>query len=507
MPPSPFGPFSDNAHGEAPDGRFSGMRRLLIGSLMALLFCSSLPSLAAGASPSSVVLHVYDATGARLSWAQFRNLQENGNGTNGDNDMLLDPTTLAVTTPWPLYEGGSGDPVFDWTGSRTTLSVAWPTSDGYSNLLLDVGAPGTYDFTYLAAKEAIASLDAMVRARPSYAPSAAFTSASQNGHALLAQATAVTNEPAQGGLGARAYDDAVHAQRLLLTEYGVQYGRQRNATGTPTVWGVTYDTISGGAGALQSATNLVSGAVGKGWVRIVFDRSEPATYYVGEVAAAHLQGLRVVGQFLDSSDMASVSLAQWQARVTSYLAVLAAVDEWEIGNEVNGNWLGTGVVAKISYAAQAVKAKTSARTLLTLYYQLGEDDAAHSMFTWARANLGPTTMAYINDLGLSVYPEDHPLGAALDRVLTTLHTQFPAQSLMMTELDYWSPDLGHTWWWGSSTDPFGAGRQAVATDYSAAMLGYSYSRGGTFWWYFPEEAPQGSSLWSAMRGVYTATGG
>jgi hypothetical protein len=246
------------------------------------------------------------------------------------------------------------------------------------------------------------------------------------------------------------------------------------------------------------------GGIADGWVRIVFDRGEPARYYASEVNTAHQVGLRVVGQILDSSDMKALTLAGWQKRVQSYVATLPTVDEWEIGNEVNGNWLGTQVPDKIAYAAAYVKAHTSARTLVTLYRQLGEDDAAHSMFTWAKAHLTGSTLADIDDIGLSVYPEDHPMGVALDRVFTTLHRLYPAQRLMITELGYWSADLGHTWWYGSPTDPTGAGRLTVADLYQTAALGYPYAGGGTFWWYYLEEAPPGSRLWQQFQALHSA---
>src|ERR1700738_1660020 len=124
------------------------MRKLPTGALLvlvSLVVLAALPTTPAQASTSTVELHVYDAAGNRLTFNQFRALQENGAGANGDNDMLLDPTTLAVTTAWPLYQGDTGDPAFDWPGTATTLSMAWPNSDGYSNLLLDVPGPGIYN--------------------------------------------------------------------------------------------------------------------------------------------------------------------------------------------------------------------------------------------------------------------------------------------------------------------------------------------------------------------------
>jgi hypothetical protein len=300
----------------------------------------------------------------------------------------------------------------------------------------------------------------------------------------------------------------VRSTTTLLAEYGVQYAAANRATFRPQ-WGVTFDDVSGGATDLGTVRDLVGGDTRDGWVRIVFDASQPASYYRSEVDAAHAAGLHVVGQILDSSDMSSQSLSAWQARVDSYVTTLPTVDEWEVGNEVNGNWLGSDVPAKIAYAASYVKAHTKARTLLTLYWQLGEDDAAHSMFTWLRANLPASTMSTIDDLGMSMYPEDHPMGVAFDRVMSTLHALQPQQRIMVTELGYWSADLGHTWWWGSSTDPTGVGRQRVASLYQSAVLGYSYSGGGAYWWYYLTEALPKNQLWSTLATLHqrVATGG
>lgn len=457
---------------------------------------------------ASVTFHVYDSTGRRITWSAFRALQENGKGTDGDNDMLLDPATLTVLKAWPLYSssGASGDPTFAWPGRPVTLSLAWPTSDGYSNLLVDVSSPGVYNFGLLAADQTVAALDKAVSSRPTYKPSSAFSTASNAAHAQLSGAHSATGESAQGAQAAGALDQAVHAYTLVLSEYGVQYAAANRTSFHPT-FGVTFDDISGGSSDLATVRDLVGGSTTDGWVRIVFDRSEPASYYRSEVNAAHALGLRVVGQILDSSEMSGQSLSGWQSRVAKYVTTLSTVDEWEVGNEVNGNWLGGNVAAKIAYAAQYVKAHTNARTLVTLYWQLGEDDAAHSMFTWLKANLSQSTLSSIDDLGMSVYVEDHPMGVAFDRVVSTLHNAAPQQRVMITELDYWSPDLGHTWWWGSATDPTGAGRLKVASLYQSAMLGYSYSGGGAYWWYYLEEALPKNQVWTTLAAIHTQVAG
>jgi hypothetical protein len=487
------------------------MRRVIV-LLVALAFILPLGTGRAGAltqprrvvQSGQVVLHVYNSAGTRLTWSAFRAVESNGKGGAGVNDMLVDPVTLQVTKGWPLFKTSTNDPAFTWPGKPTSLSLAWPTSDGYSNLIVDFSAPGTYNFTYVAATQTLAHLQKMVDARPGYVPSAAYNQAVTTAGARINSAATAKSEVSQGALGAQALDSAVKATTLLLSEYGTQYAKAQRASFRPD-WGVTFDSVPGQA-AFQSVRDLVGGDPHDGVIRIVFDKSQPPSAYVGAVNTAHATGLRVLGQILDSSEMAG-DLPSFQQRVQSYVATLPGVDMWEVGNEVNGNWLGTGVAAKVSYAADYVKRHTSARTLLTLYWQLGEDDPAHSMFNWAAANLSAATLANIDDIGMSMYVEDHPMGAAFDRVMNTLHATFPGQRIGVTELGYWDADLGHTWWWGSASDGTGAGRLAVAQLYQSAVMGYPFSGGGAYWWYYLQEGASKGALWSTLADVHAAVAG
>ena len=71
-----------------------------------------------------------------------------------------------------------------------------------------------------------------------------------------------------------------------------------------------------------------------------------------------------MGELVDSSGMKNVSIAQYSARTSKYLAAFpTGVDVWEIGNEINGNWLGAtaDVVAKMTNAFDLVKSPPAAR--------------------------------------------------------------------------------------------------------------------------------------------------
>ena len=205
------------------------------------------------------------------------------------------------------------------------------------------------------------------------------------------------------------------------------------------------------------------------------------------VDALHAQGGMALAQICDSHDMAVLSDAAWDTRVDSLIKALPSVDAWEIGNEIGGDWLGTGPVAKAQRAARAVRERTSATTVLTLYYQLGQADPAYSLFSYAAKEITQPIRDLVDVVGLSVYPQLHPLGTAADRVLTTLDTAFPASRIAVTELGYGGEDLNNgPWWFGSATDPSVA-RTAVAEYVTGAALGRSDAWGAPFWWYYLED--------------------
>jgi hypothetical protein len=435
-----------------------------------------------------VVLRVYDAAGRHLSWSAFRARQENGHGTRGDDDQLVDPASLSPIAANPLYDAG-GDPGFDWPGRPAALTLAWPSRHGYDDLIVDVPGPGRHVFTVLAARQAVAALARARRAHPLARPGRRLTRLAAAAARDLRRAGRARGEARQGAWGARSLDAAQAAMVELLGAAGraaSTAGRQR---------AVTFDRAPRTDAPYRSVARLYGR---DGWVRIVFDAGEPPSAYRDAVARAHRAGLRVTGELVDASDMARISLAAFGARVRRYVAELGDVDAWEVGNEVNARGLGRDVAAKVSYAADYVKAHTAARTLVTLYWQLGEDDARYSPFAWLDRH--GDALREVDDVGLSVYPDQAPLGAALERVMTTLHERLPGRRLLISELGYAAPDSESTWWWGTRRGPTGAARRAVARFYSSAVMAYPFSGGGPYWWYFLEEARQGGALWRALGG-------
>ena len=456
--------------------------------LVAACLLLAVPGCSTGPGRSDVViLRVYDGAGQLLAWEQFRDLQSNGAGDDGHNDALLDAGSLQVTEAGPLYPDGGGVALDAPAGAL--LALAWPSADGYSQLLLPVPPPGTYSFNLLAARQAVSALRALRGAHPDEAPATAAADSAATAEAELARAEATADEASAAVAATRAYDAAVHAQVTLLQQYGT--GRAASLRR-----GVTLDELPDAA-ILQRARAVVGDG---GWVRLVLDPDTPLREYAAPVAAAHRLGLRVLALPVDSSEMAALDGAAWRSRITAAVAALPDVDEWEAGNEVNGDWLGTDVAARVAWAVDHVHEHTAASVLVTLYWQLGEGEPENALFNWLAAH--PEAVARADDVGLSIYPEEHPLGAATDAVLTRLHAVLPGRTLVVSELGYGSADLQPIWWWGDRTDR-DAGRAAVASLYTLAPAGHASVGGGPFWWYFAQDAGAGTPLLQALRAAWS----
>lgn len=483
---------------------------------------------ASGASAATVVLKFYDTagTGTELTAAQVKTVMHGSGGS--DSDALLDLSTMQDIYEYPLYRSGS--PArwrFDTVaGTPSAFSVNWPTAtNGYSTVIIDNGGAGytaaaTVVFNYQAALDEKRRLDAAITARPSYVPSAAYTTAYNQAVSLIASANAATTDSDRGKYGQQALDAVDRAYSIMLQEYGPAYA---NAHSTNPWFGLTLDDPA----VYTSWATLYPSVVGtsRGWVRIVFDPTRDGgnpSYYSAAVTAAKNAGLKVLGQPVDSGFANQYTRAQYLARFKSYVDYYPQVDAWEVGNEVNGCWTDSTTNAsgdctstllpvndrmknKIADAAAYVRStRPAAKTVLTLYWELGTDAAKWSTFNWVRAgNLPAATRAQIDTVLLSTYVEDAPMGLAFDQTMNELHAEFPSQSIGLGELDYWAPDTSQYYWAYDASNTTN-GRHAVASHYYAAMLGYPSSIGGGFWWYGAEELPGDTALQSAIHNVVTA---
>jgi hypothetical protein len=450
----------------------------LAGFSFLLLFLGILPL-----AQAAVTLKFYDRAGHALTAAQARATMQASGWDN--TDALVQPTTLQVLKGSPLYDVSAGL-AFATLSKPAALAINWPTTQGYSLLIVDNGGAGfsgsaTVNLTYTAAQDVKRRLDAAINARPDYVMSSGFMDAYDRAGSHLANAKASSSDAVRGKEGQLALDDLAIAQDAMLAEYGIDYSRRHLATRAPMI-GVTLDRVNSYAANLDKAKQI---AGGYGWVRVVFDPGQTPASYTAVVNAAKARGLKVLGQPIDSYEAKRYSRTAYLARVKQFVDAFPQIDGWEVGNEVNGSWLGTGMGDKIADTAAYVRSKRpDALVMVTLYWQIGTDYPKWSTFNWARANLSAATRANIDVIGLSTYVEDAPMGLAMDQVFNALHAEFPKQKIAFGELDYWLPDTSQAWWAFDAGSPTTTARQDVARQYYAAGLGYSFSLGGGYWWDF-----------------------
>jgi hypothetical protein len=223
--------------------------------------------------------------------------------------------------------------------------------------------------------------------------------------------------------------------------------------------------------------------LGRPTIRVVFD-PVAASCYVSAVQAFDQYGY-TMGELIDSSAMAQTSLSEVQSRVASYVATLGStVDIWEIGNEVNGNWLGSDVPAKVEAMYTAVKA-AGYQTELTLYYQPPQTvSPGYDMIPWEENlnNIPESMHQGLNYVLVSYYETDNdnirPTQAEWDAIFKQLATDFPNAKVGFGEIGLDNPVTSAT------------------LDQAESILGYYYTlefpdipqyTRACFWWYAAED--------------------
>lgn len=228
--------------------------------------------------------------------------------------------------------------------------------------------------------------------------------------------------------------------------------------------------------------------------RIVFDEWQPATDYATAVSAIRPTSF-IMGELLDSYYVKKYSVAQYRDRVAEYETTLGTnVDIWEVGNEVNGEWLGAtaDVVAKISDAYDQTKAR-GYRTALTLYYNPNcWSKKSNEMFTWAGANIPDRMKSGLDYVLVSYYEQDcnnrKPTVAQWQAVFDQLHGMFPNSRLGFGEV---------------GTHPKSS--LSYKTDTMQRYYGMPITTpnyvGGYFWWYgFQDLTPWTKKpLWKTLN--------
>lgn len=262
----------------------------------------------------------------------------------------------------------------------------------------------------------------------------------------------------------------------------------------PFFYGVTLDDVpaetSGDAPFAQVLKSL-KGMKKMPVARVVFNGTEPAANYV-EALGDIRPSAYIMGEFLDSFEVKDMEPGVMGARAAEYYAELSGlVDVWEVGNEINGEWLGEpkAVTAKLALTYDYFKSRGAA-TALTLYYNEGcYEKPENEMFTWAAANIPEKMKQGLDYVLVSYYEDDcNGLKPDWDKVFKALAVMFPSSRLGMGEC-------------GTTK---GAAKEEMVKRYYAIRPAVPAFSGGYFWWYFqadmvPPEKPLYKVLNDSVR--------
>ncbi|MBI1752789.1 MAG: hypothetical protein HY014_14670 [Acidobacteria bacterium] len=274
-------------------------------------------------------------------------------------------------------------------------------------------------------------------------------------------------------------------------------GRATPAAPAPWLWGVTSDDPT-----LNTAQQVdaLKALPRRATVRLVFDPptgGHPAAPDYAPSARAFSLAADVMGLPVDSSAMAATSLPAVRARIAEYLEALGPyVSIWEVGNEINGNWLGSDVMPKVEAMFDAVKA-AGKNTALTFYHDVSPP-RGHGLIPWIDANI-PKGHRMREGLSLVLvsYYEDQNQGhrltqKELDRLFGALAARFPKAQLAIGEFG-----------WGGGVPA----SEAVRADLLRRFYSYRVPRvpafaGGGFYWHFRQTmVPKTSPDWSVLNNL------
>jgi hypothetical protein len=222
-------------------------------------------------------------------------------------------------------------------------------------------------------------------------------------------------------------------------------------------------------------------------VRVYCDVAVPIAAYVKPVEALSKVS-DVLLQLVDSEDMPKISLEQCQSRATSALAHFRElVWMFEIGNEVNGDWLGHEPWLKVEQMFRTIHFG-GGKTMLTLYQD--EDD------TWERWTLDHINAIMRNSIdvvSLSSYPHDNDnmqpnWQATFDRI----GKLYPTARLMLGECGM-----------DPSKFPERVRRNCFQLYYQklAKIVNHERFDGGMFWWYQADFVGSHPKLWHDLEAV------
>ncbi len=399
-----------------------------------------------------------------------------------------------------------------WPGGPARLELVWPVKDdGYSSLSADNDGHGFNDGSAVFLDEEIALTQYRLfkeswrrrttDSQPLYEPGRKAKALAEDAKKAMADAAGQKDAAAR----AAAFETALRATALAwekeLFEHGLQLATdERHAKKTR--FGLTLDDSL--VKRLEDVDWVAEAAArsGSDWVRLVIRPN------AGDFVYASLRSFNEYDAIVDALRKKKLKVmvcvldtAQWPKTMTPeifservkniVLHFKGQAAAWEIGSELNGDWLGGASdpltleqVYRI-YSAGAAKAKEldpETERVATLYWwDQTAPDRAHSLSGWLKTYAGKGFARTAEVVGLELYPEDNPVGLALERAFEETADALPGTPLLLSSFGYVEKDAVKGYWWLAPDDVDGA-RKDLLILYTVASCAMRSSQCGGFWW-------------------------
>lgn len=249
------------------------------------------------------------------------------------------------------------------------------------------------------------------------------------------------------------------------------------------LYGVTLSSVT----RLPETVEALSRLPQKPIARIVFDPwIYPETYNDAIFQINRVSF--IMGEILDSYSFEQYDLKNYKERVKMYLNYYPdKVDIWEIGNEVNGDWLGDtkDVVSKITAGYDLVKAAKQ-KTAMTFYYNYNcTEDPNSEMFNWIQKNIRYNIRNGLDYVFVSYYEDDCvTVQPDWDKLFKYLQVMFPNAKLGIGECG--ARDKGNS-------------EEYMRKFYAINVQNQNFV-GGYFWWYFKRDCvPYTKPGWNTLN--------
>lgn len=291
-------------------------------------------------------------------------------------------------------------------------------------------------------------------------------------------------------------------------------GRLSTQAGRPVptpLRGVTIESVD----RLDSIVKALSSHSKPATVRIVFQTGTSAQDYAEAVRRLRPHAY-LVGTILDSTAVSEYSVSQVRERTRQFVKAFGSqIDIWEIGNELNGEWLGNpaDIRAKAAASFDVVKreyASLKLQAAVTLNYWPSTDCYAKP---WEAtdafaASLPESIRTGADHAWLSFYetacdPVARPSVTTVSGAFSRLGKTFPNARVGFGEVGVQGIASGF------AKEPSLSARKTIANRYygmHAALSSNLGSRfeGGYFWWTYYQDAVRASttrSLWPTLDGL------